>query len=139
MPRVGLLPIDVASTQVRQMKNADGRHRRTPRSQEWDDLRCTATTQELKKRRERKRLCSQHRWQDANQHYLVSLPVMLSRIKHGRENRIHRLWQRLRVEWSTSSMKGMTRRMKNVMAQSDAGILYSLIRFDHSTAYDGLV
>ena len=82
------------------MKNADGRDRRTPRSQEWDDLRCDATTQELKIRRERKRLFSQHRWKDVEKHYLVSLPVIISRIKYGREKLILRLWRRLRVQYS---------------------------------------
>ena len=78
------------------MKKIDGRDRRTTRSAEWDELRCDVTIQEHKIRRERKRLFSQDRWKDGEQHYLVSLPVILSRIKHGREKWIHRLWQRLR-------------------------------------------
>ena len=77
-------------------------------------------------RRGRKRPFSQHRWKGAALHHLVSLPVILSRIKHGRENWIHRLWQRLPVQWSTSSTNSMARRMKKVMTQSDSSILYSL-------------
>ena len=76
---------------------------------------------------------------DAKQHYRVSLSLVLSRIKYGRENWILRLWRRLRVQWSTSSTNSMARRMKMVMAQSDSSILYSLVSFDHSTVYDGLV
>ena len=125
--------------QDHKMKNADGRDRRTPRSQDWDDLRCDATAQELKIRRGRKRLFSQHRWKDAEQHYLVSLPVILSLIKYGRENWIIRLWRRLRVQWSTSSTKSMARRMKKVMTQSGSSILYSLFSVDHSTVYDSLI
>ena len=123
------------------MKNADGHDCRTPRSQNWDARvpRCNATAQELKIRCERKRLFSQHRRKDTEQHYLVSLPVILSRIKYGRENWILRLWQRLRVQWSTPSTKSMAQRMKMVMTQSDSSILYSLVSFDHSTVYDGLV
>ena len=123
------------------MKTVDGRDRGMPHTRKWDDLRCDATTQALKIRRERKRLVSQHRWKDAKQHYLISLPVILSRIKHGRENWIHRLWRRLRVQWCTSSTKSMARRMKKVMTQSDSSILYmySLISLDHSAVYDGLV
>ena len=33
----------------------------------------------------------------------------------------------------------MARRMKKVMTQSDSRIMYSLVSFDHSTVYDGLV
>ena len=136
---MGLHPIDVASTQDHRMKNSDGRDRRTTRSAEWGELRCDVTKQELKIRRERKRLLSQHRWENAEQHYCVSLPVILSRIKYGREKWIHRLWQRLRVQWSTASTKSMARRMKKVVTQSDSSILYSLVSFDHSAVYDGLV
>ena len=78
-------------------------------------------------------------WKDAGHHYLVSLPVIFSRIKYGRQNWILRLWRRLRVQWSTSSTKSMARRMTKVMAQSDSSILHSLISFDHSTVYDSLV
>ena len=138
---MGLQPVDVASTQDHRMKNSDGRDRRTTRSAEWDELRvrCDVTKQELKIRRERKRLFSQHRWKDAEHHYLVPLPVILPRIKYGREKWIHRLWQRLHVQWSTASTKSMARRMKKVMAQSDSSIMYSLSIFDHSAVYDGLV
>ena len=106
------------------MKCVDGRDCRTTRSAEWDELQCDVTIQEQlehKIRRERKRLFSQHRWKDAEQHYLVSLPVILSRIKCGREKWIHRLWQRLCVQWSTASTKSMARRMTT---ESDDTVLF---------------
>ena len=56
-----------------------------------------------------------------------------------REKWIHRLWQRLCVQWSTASTKSMAQRMTKVTTQSESSILYSLISFDHSTVYDGLV
>ena len=89
------------------MKKSDGRDHRTPRSQEWDVQRCNATEQELEIRRERKRLFAEHRWKDAEQHYLAAFPVILARIKYGCEKWIHCLWRRLRAQWSTSRTKDM--------------------------------
>ena len=123
------------------MTNVDGRDRKTPRSHNWDMCMqlFNATAQGLKMRRGRRRLFSPHRWKGAEWHYLVSLPVILLRIKYGRENWSLRLRRQLRDQWSTSRTTSMARRMKMVMIQSDSSILYSVVSFHHSQVYDGLV
>ena len=69
--------------------NDDGRDRRTLRSQKWSTARCNVTTQERRIRGERRTHFSLHKWKEAEAHYLISLPLILARIKHGRKNGYH--------------------------------------------------
>ena len=71
--------------------------------------------------------------------HLISLPLILARIKHGREKWISRLWRRLRVQWNISNTKRMAQAMMVVMTRPNTSILYSLVSFEHSTVYNGLV
>ena len=88
--------------------NDDGRDRKTLRSQKWKTQRYDVTKQEMRIRGEWRLLFSQHKWKEADAHYLISLPVILgflARIQHGQEKWIARLWRRLRVQWNTSDTK----------------------------------
>ena len=117
----------------------DGRDRRTLRSQRWNSQPCYVTTQEMRIREERRVLFNQHKWKEAEAHFLISLPVILDRVKHGQEKWISRLWLRLRVQWNTTNTKRMAQAMTTVMTQPQSSILYSLISFSNSTIYDGMV
>ena len=90
-------------------------------------------------REERRVLFNQHKWKEAEAHFLISLPVILDRVKHGQEKWISRLWLRLRVQWNTTNTKRMAQAMTTVMTQPQSSILYSLISFSNSTIYDGMV
>ena len=119
--------------------NDDGRDRRTLRSQKWSTARCDVTTQERRIRDERRTLFSSRKWKEAEAHFLISLPLILARIKHGREKWISRLWRRLRIQWNTSNTTRMAQAMMVVMTRPNTSILYSLVSFENSTVYDGLV
>ena len=90
-------------------------------------------------REERRVLINQHKWKEAEAHFLISLPVILDRVKHGQEKWISRLWLRLRVQWNTTNTKTMAQAMAKVIAQPQSSILYSLISFSNSTVYNGMV
>jgi hypothetical protein len=117
----------------------DGRDRRTLRSQKWSTARYDVTTQERRIRDERRTLFSSRKWKEAEAHFLISLPLILARIKHGREKWISRLWRRLRIQWNTSNTTRMAQAMMVVMTRPNTSILYSLVSFENSTVYDGLV
>ena len=46
---------------------------------------------------------------------------------------------RLRVQWNTTNAKTMAKAMTKVMTQPQSSILYSLVSFSNSTAYDRMV
>ena len=62
----------------------------------------------------------------------VSLPVILSRIKYGRENWIVCLWGRL--QWFTFSTRSMARQMQMAMQAS-----VTVASLYQSTVCDGLI
>ena len=97
------------------------------------------TTQEIRIREERRVLFNQRKWKEAEAHFLISLPVILDRVKHGQEKWISRLWLRLRVQWNTTNTIRMAKAMMKVMTQPHSSIMYRLVSFSNSTVYDGMV
>ena len=113
--------------------NYDGRDRMTLRFQRWRTQRCYVTTHEMRIREERRVLFHQHKWNEAEAHFLISLPVIIDRVKHGQGKWVSRRWVRLRVQWNTTDTNKMGNAMMKVMTKPQSSILYSLVSFSNSS------
>ena len=116
----------------------DGGSRVTERSRWWKRQRDAAITWERTFRVERQGLLQGGLLAAHTQTYCTNLENILHRIKFGVERWIHRLWQRLRQQFCTSSTRKMSAAMKKVMTENESSGLYQLISFNTSKIYTGL-
>ena len=79
------------------------------------------------------------RWKQHELFYLENISAIISRVKYGTEKWIHRLWQKICLQYNTNKVEVIAEQMMTVMTANNSSIIYHLFSFQTNKPYIGLV
>ena len=79
------------------------------------------------------------RWKQHELFYLENISAIISRVKYGTEKWIHRLWQKICLQYNTNKVEVIAEQMMTVMTGNNSSIIYHLFSFQTNKPYIGLV
>ena len=69
------------------------------------------------------------RWKQHELFYLENISAIISRVKYGTEKWIHRLWQKICLQYNTNKVEVIAEQMMTVMTGNNSSIIYHLFSF----------